>query len=163
MKVLVLGGYGTFGGRLVRLLADRPQLTLLVAGRSRAKAQSFCSRIAAAAKLIPLSFDRNGDLVGQLRDAVPDLVVDASGPFQAYGDDPYVVVKACLALNIDYIDLADSSRFVDNIVAFDDEAKRRGLIVLSGVSSLPVLTVAAARRLARGMVRIEAVSAGTGG
>jgi uncharacterized protein YbjT (DUF2867 family) len=39
MKVLVLGGYGTFGSRLVRLLADRPQLTLLVAGRSRAKAQ----------------------------------------------------------------------------------------------------------------------------
>jgi uncharacterized protein YbjT (DUF2867 family) len=77
MKVLVLGGYGTFGGRLVRLLADRGQLTLVVAGRSGAKAQSFCSRIAAAAKLIPLSFDRNGDLVGQLRDAVPDLVVDA--------------------------------------------------------------------------------------
>ena len=63
-----------------------------------------------------------------MRDAAPDLVVDASGPFQAYGDDPYVVVKACLALNIDYIDLADSSRFVDDIVAFDDEAKL-GLVV----------------------------------
>jgi hypothetical protein len=171
MKVLVLGGYGTFGGRLVRLLADRAQLTLLVAGRSGAKAQSFCSRveaysriarspIAAAAKLVPLSFDRDGDLVGQLRDAAPDMVVDASGPFQVYGDDPYGVVKACLALNIDYIDLADSSGFVDGIAAFDDEAKRRGLFVLSGVSSLPVLTVAVARRLARGMMRITAVSAG---
>ncbi len=176
MKVLVLGGYGTFGGRLVRLLADRPQLTLLVAGRSGAKAQSFCSRVAArspiarspiahsciaiAAKLMPLSFDRDGDLVGQLRDAAPDMVVDASGPFQVYGDDPYGVVKACLALNIDYIDLADSSGFVDGITAFDDEAKRRGLFVLSGVSSLPVLTVAVARRLAQGMMRITAVSAG---
>jgi NAD(P)-dependent dehydrogenase (short-subunit alcohol dehydrogenase family) len=109
MKVLVLGGYGTFGGRLVRLLADRAQLTLLVAGRSGAKAQSFCSRveaysriarspIATAAKLVPLSFDRDGDLVGQLRDAAPDMVVDASGPFQLYGDDPYGVVKACLQI-----------------------------------------------------------------
>jgi short subunit dehydrogenase-like uncharacterized protein len=175
MKVLVLGGYGTFGGRLVRLLADRAQLTLLVAGRSGAKAQSFCSRIArspiahsciahsciaTAAKLVPLSFDRDGDLAGQLRDAAPDIVVDASGPFQVYGDDPYGVATACLALNIDYIDLADSSGFVDGIAAFDDEAKRRGLFVLSGVSSLPVLTVAAARRLARGMIRITAVSAG---
>jgi hypothetical protein len=176
MKVLVLGGYGTFGGRLVRLLADRPQLTLLVAGRSGAKAQSFCSRIAArspiapspiahsciatTAKLMPLLFDRDGDLVGQLRDAAPDMVVDASGPFQVYGDDPHGVVKACLALNIDYIDLADSSGFVDGITAFDDEAKRRGLFVLSGVSSLPVLTVAVARRLAQGMMRITAVSAG---
>jgi saccharopine dehydrogenase-like NADP-dependent oxidoreductase len=160
LKVLVLGGYGTFGGRLVRLLADRPQLTLLVAGRSGAKARSFCSRIAAAARLTPLSFDRDGDLVGQLRDAAPDMVVDASGPFQVYGDDPYGVAKACLALDIDYIDLADSSGFVDGIAALDDEAKRRGLFVLSGVSSLPVLTVAAARRLAQGMKRVVAVSAG---
>jgi hypothetical protein len=94
-----------------------------------------------------------------LRDAAPDLVVDASGPFQAYGDDPYAVVKACFALNIDYIDLADSSRFVDGTVAFDDQAKQRRLFVLSGVSSLPVLTVAAARRLAHG-IRMATMSAG---
>jgi saccharopine dehydrogenase-like NADP-dependent oxidoreductase len=160
MKVLVLGGYGTFGGRLVRLLAARPQLTLLVAGRSSAKAQSFCSNIAAAAKLTPLPFDRNGDVFSQLQDTAPDMVVDASGPFQVYGDDPYAVVKACIALKIDYIDLADSSVFVDGIAAFNEEAKRRGIFVLSGVSSLPVLTVAVARRLAQGMVQIEAVSAG---
>jgi len=160
MRILVLGGYGTFGGRLVRLLADRPGLTMLVAGRSGAKAQSYCSHIALAAKLMALPFDRDGDVVSQLRNAAPDMVVDASGPFQAYGDDPYRLVKACLALNIDYIDLADDSSFVAGIAGFDDEAKRRGLVVLSGVSSLPVLTVAAARRLARGMVRIEAVSAG---
>jgi NAD(P)-dependent dehydrogenase (short-subunit alcohol dehydrogenase family) len=160
MKVLVIGGYGTFGGRLVRLLADRPRSTLLVAGRSGAKAQSYCSRHAAAANLVPLAFDRDGDVIGQLRDAAPDMVVDASGPFQVYGDDPYAVVKACIALKIDYIDLADSSAFVDGIAAFDKEAKQRGLFVLSGVSSLPVLTVAVARRLALGMARIDAVSAG---
>jgi short subunit dehydrogenase-like uncharacterized protein len=109
MRILVLGGYGTFGGRLVRLLADRPGLTMLVAGRSGAKAQSYCSRIASAGKLMALPFDRDGDVVSQLRNAALDMVVDASGPFQAYGDDPYRLVKACLALNIDYIDLADGS------------------------------------------------------
>jgi saccharopine dehydrogenase-like NADP-dependent oxidoreductase len=160
MKVLVLGGYGTFGGRLVRLLADRAQLALLVAGRSGAKAQLFCSGTVAAAQLTPLSFDRDGDVIGQLRNAAPDMVVDASGPFQIYGGDPYSVVKACLALNIDYVDLADSSAFVVGIAAFDDEAKRHGLFLLSGISSLPVLTAAAARRLAQGMTRIDAVSAG---
>jgi saccharopine dehydrogenase-like NADP-dependent oxidoreductase len=160
MKVLVIGGYGTFGGRLVRLLADRPQLTLLVAGRSSAKARSCCSRNAATANLVPLAFDRDGDVIGQLRDAAPDIVVDASGPFQVYGDDPYAVVKACIALRIDYIDLADSSAFVDGIAAFDEGARQRNLFVLSGVSSFPVLTVAVARRLAQGMVRIDAVSAG---
>src|SRR5690242_2489778 len=42
MKVLILGGYGTFGGRLAQLLADEARLTLIIAGRSRAKAQAFC-------------------------------------------------------------------------------------------------------------------------
>jgi hypothetical protein len=141
-----------------------PPLTLLVAGRSEAKAQSLCAQTAArimtTATLVPLSFDRDGDVLGQLREAAPDLVVDASGPFQIYGDDPYAVVKACLALGIDYVDLADGAAFVEGVAAFDDEARRRGLFVLSGVSSLPVLTAAVTRRLAHGMVRVRAISAG---
>ena len=44
-KVLVLGGYGTFGGRLVQLLADEARLTLIVAGRSQAKADEFCAKL----------------------------------------------------------------------------------------------------------------------
>ena len=32
-KVLIVGGYGTFGGRLVDLLLDQKELTLLVGGR----------------------------------------------------------------------------------------------------------------------------------
>ncbi len=46
-RVLVLGGYGTFGGRLARLLADEPRLTLIVAGRSLEAAQSFCASVEA--------------------------------------------------------------------------------------------------------------------
>jgi N-acetyl-gamma-glutamylphosphate reductase len=41
MKVLILGGYGTFGGRLARLLADEERITLIVAGRSMARAEAF--------------------------------------------------------------------------------------------------------------------------
>ncbi|MBP1859625.1 uncharacterized protein YbjT (DUF2867 family) [Rhizobium herbae] len=28
LRILILGGYGTFGGRLARLLADEPRLLL---------------------------------------------------------------------------------------------------------------------------------------
>ena len=41
MKVLILGGYGTFGGRLARLLADEARLTLVIAGRSPAQAEGL--------------------------------------------------------------------------------------------------------------------------
>jgi N-acetyl-gamma-glutamylphosphate reductase len=33
VKVVVIGGYGVFGGRLIQLLEDKPRLNLLVAKR----------------------------------------------------------------------------------------------------------------------------------
>ena len=38
MRILIIGGYGVFGSRLVELLADRAELTLMIAGRSRERA-----------------------------------------------------------------------------------------------------------------------------
>jgi hypothetical protein len=32
-RILILGGYGTFGGRIVELLQDEERLSLIVAGR----------------------------------------------------------------------------------------------------------------------------------
>jgi short subunit dehydrogenase-like uncharacterized protein len=113
MKILILGGYGTFGGRLAELLRDETRLTLLIAGRSLAGATAFCAALGAKACATPLVFDRDGDLERQLRAAAPDLVVDASGPFQDYGGEPYRIAKACIALGIDYLDLADGAAFVE--------------------------------------------------
>jgi len=48
VRVLILGGYGVFGGRLARLLADEARLTLVIAGRSREKASAFCVALGGA-------------------------------------------------------------------------------------------------------------------
>jgi Domain of unknown function (DUF4166)/Saccharopine dehydrogenase NADP binding domain len=159
-RVLILGGYGTSGGRLARLLADDARLTLLIAGRSYAAAEDFCAGLGGAARREPLKFDRTGYVLAQLRDTTPEMVVDASGPFQIYGDDPYVVVKACIALKIPYLDLADGAAFVDGIAAFDGEAKAQNIFVLSGVSSFPVLTAAVVRELSADMAQVDSVTAG---
>src|SRR5882672_4743815 len=87
-------------------------------------------------------------------------VVDASGPFQFYQGDSYRLVKACVASGADYLDLADGSDFVAGIAQFDDAARARGVFILSGVSSFPVLTAAVVRRLARGMTRLDSVTGG---
>jgi len=160
LKVLILGGYGTFGGRLAQLLADEARLTLVIAGRSLAKAQAFCASLRSAATVLPATFDRDGDVERQLREFAPDIVVDATGPFQSYGADPYRVVRAAITLGIDYLDLADSSGFVKGIVGFDGDARARGIFVLAGVSSFPVLTAAVVRKLAQGMVRVDGVIGG---
>ena len=156
LKFLIVGGYGVFGGRIVELFEDDPRLTLLIGGRSIARAGDFArSRRKAAALLVPTAFDRNADVGEQLSAIRPDIVVDASGPFQAYGDHRYRVVEACLAHRANYIDLADGSEFVAGIGAFDDRAKTAGLYILSGVSSFPVLTAAAVRALSVGLTTVK--------
>lgn len=160
LRILIVGGYGVFGGRLAILLADEPRLQLVIAGRSLKQAQAFCDGMTAAARLVPALFDRNGDVTAQLRTIAPDIVVDASGPFQVYGDRPYRLVEAALALGISYLDLADGREFVTGVRQFDAEAQRRRVFVLSGVSSFPVLTAAVCRRLAKGLDEVRAITGG---
>ncbi|MER8953084.1 DUF4166 domain-containing protein [Mesorhizobium sp. M0833] len=161
MKVLVVGGYGTFGGRTVELLEGEPRLILFVAGRSLAKADAYCNRRApTAARLQPALFDRDGDLAAQLAAFEPDIVVDASGPFQAYGEGRYRLIEACIARRINYLDLADGSDFVAGVSAFDEAARNAGVFALSGVSSFPVLTAAVVRRLSSDLTRVDGIRGG---
>lgn len=150
MRILILGGYGVFGGRLAHLLSDLPHLTLLICGRHREKAQAFCAGFQGPAIAVPLAFDRN-EIAAELVKQRPDLVVDASGPFQDYGTDPYRVIDACIAARIDYLDFADAADFVFGVSQFDERARHAGVFVLSGVSSFPVLTAAVLREIAGSM------------
>lgn len=158
--ILIVGGYGIFGGRLAELLADEASFRLLIAGRSETKARQFCAHHAGAATFRPLVFDRDGDLDAQLSDTQADVIVDATGPFQAYGDDPYRLVKAAIRHHMHYLDLADGSDFVKGVSAFDAEAGAAGVFVLSGVSSFPVLTAAVLRELKRGMTKLDKLTVG---
>jgi len=161
LKILIVGGYGVFGSRIVELLENDARLTLCVGGRSVAKAKTFvASRKLAKAELVPAAIDRNGDIGGQLSTIRPDIVIDASGPFQSYGDDGYRVIQACLTHGANYLDLADGSDFVAGIGAFDDRAKAAGLYIISGASSFPVLTAAAVRRLSAGMAAVKTIRGG---
>ena len=159
-KILILGGYGIFGGRLAQLLAADARVTLILAGRSLEKARAFSDSLPAGAPRIALAFDRDGDVDAQLALIKPDVVVDASGPFQAYSGDIYKLVCASIAVGADYMDLADSSEFVAGIGAFDAAARAKGVYVLAGVSSFPVLTAAVVRKLAEGVTRVETIRAG---
>ena len=158
LRVLIIGGYGVFGGRLARLLADEPGLELVAAGRSKAKAAVFCSGIKGRAT--PEVFDRDGALDAQLKRLRPDVVVDAAGPFQSYGDNPYRVALAAMAAGSDYIDLADSPDFVCGVERLDGLARASGRFAISGASTCPALTAAVVETLAAGFARVESIEAG---
>lgn len=150
MRILILGGYGVFGGRLAELLSDIAAVELLICGRDLSRAEAFCRRYKGQARVRPLALDR-ADIVASLHAQQPDLVVDASGPFQDYGADRYRVISACIAAGIDYLDFADAADFVSGVSTFDGQARAAGVFVLSGVSSFPVLTAAVLREMAKTM------------
>ncbi len=150
MRILILGGYGVFGGRLAELLSDLPTLELLICGRTLSRAEAFCSRFRGRALARPLALDR-ADIVAGLLAQKPDLVVDASGPFQDYGAHRYRVITACIDACVDYLDFADAADFVFGVPQFDQQAVAAGVFVLSGVSSFPVLTAAVLREMAKTM------------
>ena len=160
LRVLIVGGYGVFGGRLARLLRDERAITLIIAGRSLEKARAFCTAQLPGASCEAAAFDRDGDLDSQLQSLEPDIVVDASGPFQDYGEHPYRLIGAAIAAGISYLDLADGADFVDGVSAFDGQASAKGIFVLSGVSSFPVLTAAVVRTLSADLDSVEAIEGG---
>ncbi|MDH4049314.1 MAG: DUF4166 domain-containing protein [Gammaproteobacteria bacterium] len=160
MRVLVIGGYGTFGGHLVRRLASQAGLELLVAGRSEEKARVFISGLNAVANLQSTRFDRDGAVDAQLQDIAPDIVVDASGPFQAYGNDRYRVAKSAIKVGAHYLDLADDSGFVAGIDALNEQAMQSRVFAISGASTSPALTSAVYRQLARHFTTVESFRGG---
>jgi len=146
-RILVLGGYGTFGARISELLGKAKDIEVLVGGRSLEKAKVFC-RSRADLNLTAVHIDRDKDLEAILHKVQPWLVVDAAGPFQ---EASYHVARACMSAGSHYLDIADGRSFVERFSDLDVEARAAGLTIISGASSVPALSSAVTGRLAQGL------------
>jgi NAD(P)-dependent dehydrogenase (short-subunit alcohol dehydrogenase family) len=159
-RVLVIGGYGFFGSRLVQLLARQPNLQIIVCGRSKATAQALVQRLlpGARAQLEAQVADIDEQSFSQTLQAVrADVVVHTAGPFQ--GQD-YRVAQACIAAQSHYIDLADGREFVEGVGILNATAERAGVLITSGASSVPALSSAVVDALAAGLHQVTSIEIG---
>jgi len=147
MKILIIGGYGNFGKRLVTSLLKYHSHKIIIAGRSEKKCiafQQFALRhLAKTVQYIVLNIFSD-ELTKILSKIKPDIVVNAVGPYQWQpGRKNYAVARACIATSCHYIDLADDRIFVSN---FSDElnalAQRASVMLVCGASSVPGLSSA---------------------
>lgn len=158
-SVLVLGGYGFFGGRISRALARVEGIQLLIAGRDIERAKTEARRCGLPEEqgvFIDAAADNLADQLDRLR---INTVIHTAGPFQGQG---YKVARAAIAAGANYIDLADGREFVCGIGQLDEEAKRRGVLVTSGASSLPALSTAVVDRYASRFKQLETIRHGIG-
>ncbi len=157
MHILILGGYGNFGGILSRLLSTTTNIHLTLAGRSKVKALQFIQTNLQHAT-IPVDSTvldvHDPNLSEQLTAISPDLVIHTSGPFQ--GQD-YHVAKSCINAGIHYIDLADARRFVQDFHQLDALAKEKGVLAITGASTVPALSSAVIQHFIHHFQSLEAI------
>ncbi|WP_271438476.1 saccharopine dehydrogenase NADP-binding domain-containing protein [Pontixanthobacter luteolus] len=140
LRVLIIGGSGVFGSRLAELAAQEPGVSLTLAGRNVDRLGKIANALVPQPSVLRL--DRDLIEPGDLEPF--DLVIDAAGPFQASRPQ---VIAAALGSGTPYVDLADGRRFVADFPSFDDAAKRCGVPLITGASSIPALSHAVLDRM----------------
>ena len=145
MIIIVLGGYGNFGARICRALANSPGIELVIAGRDLARASALAHTLGVRAARIDAA---DSGLGAVLRELGAGMVIHTAGPFQQQG---YGVPMAVAEAGAHYIDLADGRRFVcDFPQALDEAFRKRGRVGISGASTVPALSSAVVNDLTRG-------------
>ena len=156
-RVVVLGGYGVFGSRIVRSLARHAELEVMVAGRSGRAAARFCAELGAP-RVSPAAVDcRAADGLERLLALHPTVVIDAVGPFHQRS---HVLPRGCAAAGIHCVDIADNRRHVGAIGELHSLARDSDALIVSGASTVPALSTAVVDELSRGLSRLLSIDVG---
>lgn len=139
-RILICGGYGTFGQRAAEQLGRDGGLHIILAGRSEAAARNAVAKLQThvAAHLSAARVDARAPDLETLRAIAPRIIYNASGPFQT--QDDYALARAAIAIGAHYIDLADARAFVVGIDRLDAAARAAGVTLIAGASSVPGLS-----------------------
>lgn len=121
-RIVVLGGYGFFGGIVAELLRADGAKPLLASRRAGADVQ--------------IDVEDPASLRRALKPG--DVLIDTVGPFQGRGP---ALVDAAMEVGCDLIDLSDSVRYTRMVAE-----RARGIRVLTACSTLSTISAAAIRR-----------------
>ena len=169
VNVLILGGYGLFGNRIVSglvissIFKDLPCPTVFINARNEYLSlhKEIVDRI--HSKLIvkdpfiqasdvsslvqPDIFDAKDSkvLIKQLKNKKIDVVINCIGPFQ---NTKYEIPNVCAELGIDYLDLADARDYVINFSKeLNASAQNFNTQTITGASTFPAVSSAACKSL----------------
>jgi len=147
-KIVVIGGYGTFGSLISEQL--RNSANVMIAGRDQMRGQKFADSIGADFVLCNAKDKRS------LRNAISGalIVINASGPFLP---NDYSIPHTCIEENCHYIDLADNREYVKGFKQLDSLAKGKQVFVCTGASTTPAVTYALVSELGNQLENIYSI------
>ncbi len=139
-RIIVFGGYGTFGAIVSRALAALGH-AVTVAGRDRGRAEALARTLGDGhSALAADASDRDS-----CRRALEghSVAVCCAGPFSGLGD---ALLAACVESAVHYVDIADDRAYVARGRGWDARFRAAGRAAVFGCSSLPGLSSALALR-----------------
>jgi hypothetical protein len=141
-RVVIFGGYGTFGGHISRELARRG-LALTIAGRDGDRAVAFAASLGTEAGGVSADVQNSGSCRDALREAT--AAVHCAGPFRAADT---ALLDACLQVGCHYVDIADDREYAAVVRKYGERFAAKGLAAIYGCSSLPGISCALAKSMA---------------
>lgn len=147
LRVIVVGGAGGMGRWAVRSIARLGSASALtVADLDVARAETLCAEVGAPARPLRLDVTDRAGLLDAFQDH--DVVVNTMGPFATFVRP---IVSAAIDAGCHYLDIDDDWQPTLTIFDLDDDARRAGLHVITGLGGSPGVTnlcaVMAAERL----------------
>lgn len=155
--MLVAGGTGGFGRRLVDGLIATSPFDVIIVARNLERAEALARDINAGQtrpRARAVRLDVATTTSERLRALGAFVVADAAGPFQGA---EYGLARAAIAAGLHYVDLADARDYVAGFAALDDAAQIAGVTALTGASSTPALSNAVLDRLTAGWSAIDCI------
>ncbi|MFY0571991.1 saccharopine dehydrogenase family protein [Archangium lansingense] len=143
--ILIVGGYGQVGQAVARFLSPIFPGQVVIAGRSRMKAEAFAATLGGGAQAtgFELTAGRQHPLLARARLVI--MCVDQDGT---------ELVEHCLAAGIDYIDVTAKQESLTSFERLDSLARRSGSTALLSVGVAPGLTNLLAAHAARQFDRV---------
>jgi len=133
-KVVIFGGYGTFGSLVARELA-RLEITVTVAGRDLNRAVELARSLGPGHPGLVANVTRPESIQTALADQT--VAVHCAGP---YGPSNSTVLEMCLEAGCHYADIADDRDYIAMVRGYGERFRQRGLAAVYGCSSLPAIS-----------------------
>lgn len=156
--ILIIGGTGVFGQRLLTHLTRFENIAIVFSSRSLKKAEDLATRLSKRHPGRPIrgiALDHRQNLAEILADLNPFAVMDCSGPFQS---TDYNTAEIVLKSGAHLIDLADAREYLAAYhTHLDVTARKHKVVGLSGASSTPALSTCVVRDLTRNWKRIDTI------
>ena len=139
--IVIVGSTGAFGSKIAELLARIPDVHLVLSRRTLAALEAQAELLArAGGRSIEVAvLDATHVKAQDLAQRGARLVINASGPYQRKN---YDLARAAIAAGSHYVDLADAREFVCGFDTLDEDARKAGVLAVSGTSSVPGLSSA---------------------